>query len=90
MDFNRLYYDHQVSLIQAARSEPGGKAGFEIAAARLAAYIGHSRRTLGAPAAGAWERLASQAQPTGIKRGHGAARRELGNQASSDSAARRA
>ena len=65
MDLNRLYYDHQISIIRAAKSGPGGRACFEIIAARVAAQIGSRQRSLGASAAGAWERLALHPQPLG-------------------------
>lgn len=63
MDLNQLYYDHQLSVIHAGRSGPGGRASFEAVAARAAANISGYQRSLGAPAAGAWERLASHPQP---------------------------
>lgn len=53
MDLNRLYYDHQMSVIRAARSGPAGSQCFELVAARAAAQIGTYQRSLGATAAGA-------------------------------------
>ena len=55
MDLNRLYFDHQVSLIRAEEAATvASREGFESEAARIAGRIGHKQARLGAAAACAW------------------------------------
>jgi hypothetical protein len=62
VDLNRLYYDHQLSVIRAARAGPSASLSFDVSAARAASQIEQYQRSLGATAAGAWARLASNPQ----------------------------
>jgi len=55
MDLNRLYFDHQVSLIEAEKASTSAlRRDHESEAARIAAVIGHKQVNLGAAAACAW------------------------------------
>jgi hypothetical protein len=65
VDFNRLYSDHQVLLVEAARAPSAGFRRVHAAAAScLAERIGRAQRALGAAAAPAWESLAAPAHDT--------------------------
>jgi hypothetical protein len=59
MGLNKLYFDHQLTVIRAARSHPSQRLGFELMAANKAGQIGLLQRSLGAPAARGWERFAA-------------------------------
>lgn len=62
MDFNRLYSDHQVLLVEAERAPSEAmRHVHELAATVVAARIGCVQRALGATAASAWESLAAPA-----------------------------
>ena len=55
MDFNQLYFDQQISLIEAQRAAtPGLRRGHEDEAARISGQIRHQQFKLGAAAAYAW------------------------------------
>ena len=55
LDLNQLYFDHQVSLIQAqGAATPEVRQGHESAALRIAKRIGSEQRRLGAGASCAW------------------------------------
>jgi hypothetical protein len=55
MDFNRLYFDHQLSLIKAREATTGeARRRHEADAARIAGCIGHKQTKLGAAAACSW------------------------------------
>ena len=55
MDRNRLYFDHQISLMKAhGASTPPARDGHEREADRLAGHIGQLQGRLGAAAACAW------------------------------------
>lgn len=59
MDFNQLYYDHQVSLLKSGRLRLGDAHSDELRqGALLAGRIGCMQRALGASAADGWEALA--------------------------------
>jgi hypothetical protein len=62
MDLNRLYHDHQLSVIRAASAGPSVSFSFEVTAGRAASQIEQYQRSLGATAAGAWARLAINPQ----------------------------
>ena len=56
MDLNRLYFDHQLSLMRASRSATcDGRRRHVSRALRIAGRIGSAQRTLGAAAAMDWE-----------------------------------
>lgn len=56
MDLNRLYFDHQLSLMRASRSATcGGRRRHVSRALRIAGRIGFAQRSLGAAAATDWE-----------------------------------
>ena len=55
MDLNKLYFDHQVSLLKARRAQtPALRHGHQAEAARLAADIWQGQNALGAAAACGW------------------------------------
>ena len=59
MDLNRLYFDHQLSMIRAARSPTCDSRWVTLSnALQIAGRIGYAQRALGAAAAPAWESLA--------------------------------
>jgi hypothetical protein len=59
VDINRLYFDYQVTLMQADRSETCAvRRDHMLRASRIASRIGSAQRMLGAKAASAWEFLA--------------------------------
>ena len=59
MDLNRLYFDHQLSMIRAARSPTCDlRRDHVLHASHIAGRIGNAQRALGAAAAPAWEFLA--------------------------------
>jgi hypothetical protein len=59
VDLNRLYFDHQLSMIRAARSPTCDlRRGHTLHASQIAGRIGYAQRALGATAAPAWESLA--------------------------------
>jgi len=61
VDLNRLYFDYQLSLLNAtAAATPDLRHGHEIEAARIAGCIGHKQTKLGAAAACAWIARASE------------------------------
>ena len=61
MDINRLYFDHQLSLIKVMEAAtPDLRHGHESEAARIAGCIGHKQTKLGAAAACAWMARASE------------------------------
>jgi hypothetical protein len=63
MDLNRLYSDHQVLLVAAARAPTEGlRRVHSVAASHLAERIGRLQRGVGATAASGWETLAAPAQ----------------------------
>jgi len=63
MDLNRLYSDHQILLIEAARAPSEGVRRVHAAAAtHIAERIGGVQRALGAAAASSWETLAAPAR----------------------------
>ena len=63
MDLNRLYSDHQILLMEAARAPSEGLRRIHaVAASHLAERIGSVQRALGATAAPTWETLAAPAQ----------------------------
>ena len=60
MDFNRLYSDHQILLMQAERAPSEAmRHVHEVAATHIAGRIGCMQRALGADAASAWDSLAA-------------------------------
>lgn len=60
MDLNRLYFDHQVLLMQARAAKAGDKRqGLETGARRIACRIGSIQRHSGASAAKSWEDLSA-------------------------------
>lgn len=64
MDLNRLYFDHQVSLMHAARPATCAmRRDHVLRASRIAGRIGSVQRALGAKAASAWESLALRGTP---------------------------
>jgi hypothetical protein len=59
LDLNRLYFDHQLSLIRAREAATADlRRDHESEAALIAGRIGDKQRRLGAAAAGAWEQAA--------------------------------
>ena len=59
MDFNRLYFDHQLLLMKAQHADsPVRRHAFQTRASDVAARITRSQRCLGAAAAPDWQRLA--------------------------------
>ena len=63
MDLNQLYSDHQVLLVKANRAVTlNCRAALLSAASQVAQRIGGVQRTLGAPAAQAWDALAATSQ----------------------------
>lgn len=59
MDLNQLYFDHQLLLIKALRSDSAGaRHEHEVGASHVAGRIGCMQRSLGAAAAPVWETLA--------------------------------
>ena len=57
MDFNQLYFDHQISLIRADEAQtPCLEDGHRREAAAIAGRIGERQNKLGAGAACAWMR----------------------------------
>ena len=57
VDFNQLYFEHQISLIRAEAAEtPCLAQGHRVAAASIAGRIGDRQHALGALAAGGWMR----------------------------------
>ena len=59
MDLNQLYFDHQISLMEAAQSLTCDlQHQHEFAASLIAGRIGCIQRALNAPAAPRWELLA--------------------------------
>ena len=58
MDVNELYFDYQIAVMRAARSDPLERSRFELAAANTAERIGQLQRSLGAKAGARWEVLA--------------------------------
>ena len=64
VDFNRLYSDHQILLMQAERAPSEASRHVhehEVAASHVAGRIGCMQRALGANAASAWDSLAAPA-----------------------------
>jgi len=60
VDLNQLYFEHQVLLMRADRSDlPGERIGHERGAALIAGRIGCIQRASGAGAAKAWRTTAS-------------------------------
>jgi hypothetical protein len=59
MGLNQLYFEHQLAVIRAAKSDILDRPCFERTARKTAAQIGQLQRSLGAPAAAGWERFAS-------------------------------
>ena len=56
MDLNRLYFDHQLSLMRASRSPTcDDRRTHASRALRIAGRIGSAQRALGAAAALSWE-----------------------------------
>jgi hypothetical protein len=56
VDLNRLYFDHQLSLMRASRSRTSdAPCGEALRASRIARRIGCVQRALGAGAAPGWE-----------------------------------
>jgi hypothetical protein len=56
VDLNRLYFDHQLSLMRGSRSATCDEGRRHVSRAlRIAGRIGSAQRTLGAAAAVAWE-----------------------------------
>ena len=73
MDLNRLYSDHQILLIEAARAPSEVlRRVHTVAATHLAERIGRVQRTLGAAAAPTGETLAAPAQSSLAAPGRGA------------------
>ena len=67
MDLNKLYFDHQISLMQAARSPTGERRrDHQHSASRIADRIGSLQRDLGATAARGWELAAAPDWPDGL------------------------
>jgi len=63
MDLNRLYFDHQMQLIEAERAPSERLQRMHtVAASAVAERIARVQRGLGAAAAPAWEALSSQAR----------------------------
>ena len=59
MDFNRLYFDHQLLLMKAQQSDSSVRRhALQAKASDVAARITRSQRCLGAGAAPYWQRLA--------------------------------
>ncbi|MBT2134766.1 hypothetical protein KK137_10505 [Croceibacterium sp. LX-88] len=60
MDLNKLYFDHQVLLMQAGGASSGdARLSYETSARRIADRIGSIQRHSGAIAATGWESLAA-------------------------------
>jgi hypothetical protein len=59
VDFNQLYFDHQLLLMKAQHTaSPVRRRAFQIRASNVAARITQSQRWLGAAAAPQWQLLA--------------------------------
>lgn len=59
MDLNRLYFDHQLTLMRVARSASCDvRRDHVLRASTIAGRIGSAQRALGARAASTWEYLA--------------------------------
>jgi hypothetical protein len=59
VDFNKLYFDHQLLLMKAQQAPSSGpRCGFRIEASAVARRIGASQQSLGARAARQWQALA--------------------------------
>jgi hypothetical protein len=59
VDFNRLYFDHQLLLMKAQQSDSSvRRQALQVKASDVAARITRSQRCLGAAAAPSWRRLA--------------------------------
>jgi hypothetical protein len=73
MDLNRLYFDHQMQLIEAERASSESLHRMHtVAASALAGRIAGIQRALGAAAAPAWETLSSPARSSLAAPGRGA------------------
>ena len=61
VDFNQLYFEHQISLIRAdAARTPCVEQRHRVAAASIAGRIGDRQHALGALAAGGWMRQGAE------------------------------
>jgi hypothetical protein len=59
VDLNRLYFDHQVLLMKAQRTQSSGRRqALRLRASGVAQRISRSQRQLGAPAASQWQLIA--------------------------------
>ena len=58
MDFNRLYFEHQLLLLKAQHAaSPDRRRGLRVEASAVAGRIGRSQRRLGAGGAPRWQAL---------------------------------
>jgi hypothetical protein len=65
VDLNRLYFDHQISIMRASRSATfAGRERHAWRASRIAGRIGCAQRALGAAAAPGWDLYAHPPMPT--------------------------
>jgi hypothetical protein len=72
MDLNRLYSEHQILLIEAARAPSEALHRMHAHAAKhLAEKIGRVQRALGAAAAPGWETLAAPTRDSLVSPGRG-------------------